>query len=59
MTFTIIRHKKTYTLKCVRYGSYWLTRCPFHTETTPSFRIKAKTGEYKCYSCGAGGKAQA
>jgi hypothetical protein len=29
--------------------------CPFHSDAKPSMSINAKTGLWKCFSCGAGG----
>lgn len=34
-------------------GKWWLWRCPFHQEDTPSFGV-TKTG-YKCFGCGESG----
>lgn len=29
--------------------------CPFHSERTPSFKVKREIGRYHCYGCGSGG----
>jgi hypothetical protein len=29
--------------------------CPFHDDTTPSLRVHAETGAYRCMACGARG----
>lgn len=29
--------------------------CPFHADTTPSLRVHAESGAYKCMACGAHG----
>lgn len=43
----------------VRYGLHpdrrGLCRCPFHNETTPSFKVYPGTGGFYCFGCGAGG----
>lgn len=39
-----------------RGRDYWGC-CPFHGERTPSFRVREKAGDYKCFACGAKGDA--
>jgi len=34
-------------------GRYWIGRCPFHEEQTPSFLIKGEV--FRCFGCGATG----
>lgn len=36
-------------------GSYFVTKCPFHNEKTPSFKIKKNDTHFKCFGCGAYG----
>lgn len=36
-------------------GSYYITKCPFHDEKTPSFKVKQSDNHFKCYGCGAYG----
>jgi len=36
-------------------GSYYITKCPFHNEKTPSFKVKQSDNHFKCYGCGAYG----
>lgn len=31
--------------------------CPFHDDSTPSFSVSLKTGQYKCFACGKEGNA--
>lgn len=33
--------------------------CPFHAEKTPSFKVHADKGTFKCFGCGKGGDAAA
>ena len=43
---TLVANRKGYAQKVL---------CPFHAETDPSFIISAKTGAYRCFSCGKNG----
>lgn len=36
-------------------GSFYISKCPFHNEKTPSFKIKQSDKHFKCYGCGAYG----
>ena len=36
-------------------GSNMTGLCPLHSEKEPSFSVNLKTGQYKCFSCGAEG----
>lgn len=36
-------------------GSYYITKCPFHDEKTPSFKVKQSDKHFKCFGCGAYG----
>lgn len=36
-------------------GEEWLCICPFHPDTSPSFRVNVVKGLYICYACGAKG----
>lgn len=36
-------------------GTEMVACCPFHTEKSPSFKVNANKGLYKCYGCGEGG----
>jgi hypothetical protein len=38
-------------------GSHYMACCPFHSESTPSFKLDNRQGEwlYKCFGCGEGG----
>lgn len=40
-----------------RRGSGFLGLCPFHSEKTPSFHIRADGTFYHCFGCGASGNA--
>ena len=39
----------------VKRGGEYEARCPFHTESTPSFKVNADKQIWKCFGCGAGG----
>src|SRR5689334_25028635 len=32
-------------------------RCPFHADSTPSFKVDGRRGRYHCFGCGAHGDA--
>ena len=36
-------------------GAYWVGRCPFHDDHSPSLHVNPQLGIYKCFVCGAGG----
>jgi twinkle protein len=36
-------------------GAYYITKCPFHNEKTPSFKVKQSDNHFKCFGCGAYG----
>jgi len=36
-------------------GSEWLCSCPFHEESTSSFKVNEVKKRYKCFGCGKGG----
>ena len=38
-----------------RKGAYWVGRCPFHDDHSPSMHVNPQLGIYKCFVCGAGG----
>ena len=38
-----------------RDGLDWIALCPFHSEKTPSFKIKIGGGFFKCFGCGKSG----
>ena len=39
-----------------RAGRLWQACCPFHEESTPSFKVDAERGTWRCYgACGEGG----
>jgi DNA primase len=42
-------------IKLKKSGSYYITKCPFHDEKTPSFKVKPKDNHFKCFGCGAYG----
>lgn len=43
-----------YEMKRRGNGELWM-RCPFHAEMTPSFHIRPKEQDFKCFGCGRGG----
>lgn len=36
-------------------GKNYTTKCPFHTEKTPSFMVSPELQRYKCFGCGENG----
>ncbi|MEW5949850.1 MAG: CHC2 zinc finger domain-containing protein [Thermodesulfobacteriota bacterium] len=42
-------------VKLRRSGRYWIGRCPFHADKTPSFTVREN--HFRCYGCGAHGDA--
>lgn len=36
-------------------GAWRDALCPFHADTTPSLRVHAESGAFKCMACGASG----
>lgn len=40
-----------------RAGANYVSRCPFHTEKTPSFTVSQTKQFYHCFGCGAHGNA--
>lgn len=42
-------------LELVDGGEQWMARCPFHSDSTPSFAIRKTDGVYNCFGCGAKG----
>lgn len=36
-------------------GNYYVSKCPFHNEKTPSFKLKKTDTRFKCFGCGASG----
>jgi len=42
-------------IKLKKSGLYYITKCPFHDEKTPSFKVKQKDNHFKCFGCGAYG----
>lgn len=45
-TATVLKHKG---------GPWYQGLCPFHNEKTPSFRVNAEEGIFRCFGCGAKG----
>jgi twinkle protein len=39
----------------LRKTNEWWGCCPFHQESTPSFHIRVKEQDFKCFGCGKGG----
>lgn len=37
-------------------GDNYMTLCPFHDDTNPSFGVNKKTGVWHCFACGKSGK---
>lgn len=52
LTSVVGRH-----VKLERTGSGMQGCCPFHTESTPSFKVYEKTKHYHCFGCGEHGDA--
>lgn len=44
-------------LKKMNGGRYYMGRCPFHDDNTPSFIVRPHEGHYNCYGCGEFGDA--
>jgi len=44
-------------LELKRAGSSYTTRCPFHSEKTPSFMVSPQKNIWKCFGCGKSGDA--
>ena len=40
-----------------KQGSEYAACCPFHSERSPSFKVNAAKGIYKCFGCGVHGDA--
>lgn len=40
-----------------RVGSRYVTLCPFHNESTPSFNVNEESNTYYCFGCGVSGNA--
>jgi DNA primase len=43
------------TVKLKKTGRNLVGLCPFHSEKSPSFNVRADEGFYKCFGCGAAG----
>jgi DNA primase len=43
------------TVKLKKSGRNLVGLCPFHSEKSPSFNVRADEGFYKCFGCGAAG----
>lgn len=43
------------TLRLTRGGRYWVGRCPFHSDNTPSFWVDGERGLWGCHTCGVRG----
>ncbi len=54
-TFKTIQQYSSLDLKKV--GKDYKTSCPFHNENTASFVVSPEKNMYKCFGCGASGKA--
>jgi DNA primase len=39
-------------------GQEWLSICPYHNDTSPSFSFNIRKGVFLCYSCNAKGRTQ-
>lgn len=42
-------------LKLTGAGEWKSARCPFHSDTNPSLRVRIDNGAFRCMSCGAHG----
>lgn len=42
-------------VKLEKKGALWVGLCPFHADSTPSFKVSPAKGVYKCFACGQGG----
>ena len=40
------------TVNLTKKGKYFVGRCPFHNEKTPSFKVDLNKGTYRCFGCG-------
>ncbi len=53
----IIRESISTSTPLRRAGANYVSRCPFHTEKTPSFTVSQSKQFYHCFGCGAHGNA--
>jgi DNA primase len=44
-------------IKLSKQGANYMGVCPFHPDTSPSLCVSPKKHIWKCFVCGAGGKA--
>ena len=40
------------TVSLTKKGKYYVGKCPFHNEKTPSFKVDLNKGTYRCFGCG-------
>lgn len=53
-SFNIVEFINEY-LPLIKAGQNYKTKCPFHTEKTPSFIVSSTKGVYHCFACRKGG----
>jgi DNA primase len=46
---------ESYGIALKKKGGNYVSLCPFHEETTPSFTVNPKTSLYHCFGCNAAG----
>ena len=46
---------RTYLPSLKPQGRQWITLCPFHDDTTPSFVVSPEKGLFHCHGCKVGG----
>ncbi len=52
----LVGDEKYFVLDAQHIGRFYVARCPFHTERTPSFTFDENG--YHCFGCGQTGKHQ-
>lgn len=52
---SLVRLVESSGLALTKQGNDYVGLCPFHEETTPSFKVNAEKNVWHCFGCGVGG----